>query len=188
MSHAKRYRVHESIFTTDTARWPRNTDTWLNAEVLPQNPNMFGHMHWTGNLRPVGNAVGNLITALSSIKDKATRDAAYARAVCAIADADYVQSNAHASGTMGAGPAGALTTAPIRPEIKEFDLVADGGPVEMMAEAASNLWEGKSATSDRRSLARDVARVSSIAGLNAINAKFWSARETPPPLNKWGKG
>jgi hypothetical protein len=87
-----RIRTTDAAVKTTANRWlswRRTRDTLITAESPAKNPGALGHMTWQGDLQPVGAAVTAVIDALRRVKDKAQFSSAYARVVCAIADANY---------------------------------------------------------------------------------------------------
>lgn len=163
--------------TTDARKHPmvyrRPTgDVVLTADPQPRNPDMFGHLTWQGDLRPLGKAVGAVMFELARIKDKARQKDALSKAVRDIASFGNELGNGSSTGTMRHSGFHSLGTGTDeRPE--EFNLGSGAEPADV--NGANRVYWDKANKSVTRDSPRPTPRGSSTtsADINANNAAFW---------------
>jgi hypothetical protein len=156
---ARRVRTVDSVRTTDPAAshpmiYKRRTrDTWLNAEALPRNPEMFGR-RWIGVFTAELEAM--------SAKDRATALDALHRVLD-----DYANGSTMASGSMNQGDFGQLSTAN-RPE-QVFDVGSGVLPEDI--NRANDAFYSKRSTTDR---AAELSTRATPDSIMAAQGKFWA--------------
>ncbi len=171
MLATKRYSIHERIpqrvYTTDARH--RHFDTLLSAVVTPRNPDMMGHMVWTGDLKPVGDAVARVKAALGNVRDRARLGDAIAKAVYDIAEYGNEVGAGLSSGSMRPSGYGSLGTGcDERPP--EFD-VSGGTSPRSINEANDAAW-GRSGTRDSRGPA--LSTHATPQTIMAASRKMWA--------------
>jgi len=183
-------------YTTDSAR---SRDTILSpptAEEFAANQRRVARMTgydpglvWTGDMKPVGEAVARVIDALSKVKDEAQQKQALASAVVALAD----WGNTFETSEANRGPYDSLTFGGSRTTDRSelgFNLSTSATPDDINA--------ANRAFCDRayRSETRDTSQVTlpargarvTPADINRMNAEFSATQLRAQPSSRpWGK-
>jgi hypothetical protein len=183
-----RVRMMEPVrfYTRDAA--PRSRDAILSPptrEELAANQrrtaSMSGldlGMRWTGDLKPVGEAVARVIDALSRVKDEALQKQALSAAVVALADYGNESSEAHL------GPFGSRAFS----GNLDADLSGHAEP-EDIQRANDRFWSDRlSRPRTQDSAGRGVSTRATAESINEANAAFWSGQPPHRYGGQWGKG
>jgi hypothetical protein len=169
-------------------------DAVISAETTSRNPDMLGHLVWSGDLKPVGDAVARVIDALRRVKDGAQRAQALSKAVCDIAGYGNEVGQGLSPGAMRAGNAESLGTGADRPE-RDFSLdespdesLGSGATPQAVNDANRKFWADHQWNPNATHVTRSGA--TSIADINRANSDFWAkeTRHQTPVKREWGRG
>jgi hypothetical protein len=174
------------VYTTDSA--PRSRDAILSPptrEELAANQRRTASMTgfdpglvWSGEMKPVGEAVTRVIDAIKRVKDQEMQKQALSAAVVALADYGNESSEAHR------GPFGSLAFS----GNLDADLSGHAEP-EDIQRANDQFWSDRlSRPRTKDSAGRGLSTRATPETINAQNAKFWAAQPTHRMGGRWGQG
>jgi hypothetical protein len=179
----------------------RGHDGWLNPPTAAENaeqarrsynPDMLGHMVWSGDLKPLGAAVAEIKSQLASL-DGARRAAVLSALVSDIAGYGGELGTGLQSGTMFPSGSGSLSTGTDERPEKVFDLSTSATPSDINGAAAA-VHDTTGLALAKAALTRDVARHGAgitSADLQSIQDRYWAIERSKQEAargREYGKG